>query len=99
MSRSIIAVAPMSSPKISPHAEKGFVGRDDHRRALIAGGHLVQWAATILAAVIVGVVPTSAVALPPNPPSVGSTRAALGRLTVHSHTTQPAYKRAKLGTT
>ena len=37
MSRSIIAVATTSSPKISPQARERLVARDDHRRALVAG--------------------------------------------------------------
>jgi hypothetical protein len=37
MSRSIIAVATESSPKISPQALKGLVARDDHAGALVAG--------------------------------------------------------------
>ena len=38
MSRSIIAVAAMSSPKISPHLLNGLLRGDDHRGALVAGG-------------------------------------------------------------
>jgi hypothetical protein len=33
-----MAVAAMSSPKISPHVLKGLLGGDDHRGALVAGG-------------------------------------------------------------
>ena len=36
MSRSIIAVAAMSSPKISPHAEDGLLAGHDHRARLVA---------------------------------------------------------------
>jgi hypothetical protein len=45
-----------------------------------------------------GTVPAVAVALPPNPPSVAETRTALGRLTVHRQTSQPAYDRSAFGT-
>ena len=38
MSRSIIAVAAMSSPKISPQALNGLLDGDDHRGALVAAG-------------------------------------------------------------
>ena len=38
MSRSIIAVAAMSSPKISPHLLNGLLRGDDHRRAFVAVG-------------------------------------------------------------
>ena len=38
MSRSIIAVAAMSSPKISPQALNGLLRGDDHRGALVAVG-------------------------------------------------------------
>jgi hypothetical protein len=59
---------------------------------------IARRAATSLVVLVLGTAPAAAVALPPNPPTVSKTRTALGRLTVHSHTTQPVYQRSKFGT-
>jgi hypothetical protein len=54
-------------------------------------------AVTSVVLLVLGAVPAAAAALPPNPPSVSKPRTALAKLTLHSHTTQPAYKRSNFG--
>jgi hypothetical protein len=54
-------------------------------------------AVTSVVLLVLGAAPAAAAALPPNPPSVSKTRTALAKLTLHSHTTQPAYKRSNFG--